>query len=361
MSLTRTNHVDERSTHNDLSIARLADGDWLWTMPFPSVAFARRCYGAALFTLPNMTASKGAVLLANPTTRYCIDLERADELEVNWARSAKMRAPRRARFRLTVDADFDGSLRRLIAHHAAGEGGTWFDEELLRTIERMRAEDEAELGVGATVRLVGLSSASKNGLLGTVVAPAVAHPGGRVRVELLPPPSDEGAATGATGAATATTTAAVVVAVKPPNLELVAPSPRRDKVHHHVFELWDATTGELLALTAGFGVGRAFHDYSMATLVKDKRSAGAVLSKTVAHLLSKCGYGLWYWGFKNPYMAAYDAYGGRQLEREEFNDRWAKLREEEPMMELCDAIAAGLALVAPREEGMVGEVAKEEC
>ena len=124
-----------------------------------------------------------------------------------------------------------------------------------------------------------------------------------------------------------------------------APPPR---VRHHVFELWDANTDELLAVTAGFGVGRAYHDYSMAALVRDKRSAGQVLTKTIAALLQKLGYGLWYWGFKNPYMAQYDRFGGRNIARAEFNDRWDALTAAEPDGGIEDAIAAGAALVAPR-------------
>lgn len=62
---------------------------------------------------------------------------------------------------------------------------------------------------------------------------------------------------------------------------------------HCVFELWDANDGSLLAVTAGYGVGRAFHDYSMCTLRRDHRSAGAVLTRTVAHVLKSCGYTIW--------------------------------------------------------------------
>jgi hypothetical protein len=36
-----------------------------------------------------------------------------------------------------------------------------------------------------------------------------------------------------------------------------------------------------VAVVAGFGVGRVWHDYSMCTLVKDRRSAGSLLTKAV--------------------------------------------------------------------------------
>ena len=69
----------------------------------------------------------------------------------------------------------------------------------------------------------------------------------------------------------------------------------------------------LVAITAGMSVGCCFHDYSMATLVRDKRNLGHVLTKTVADLLKTCGFKIWYWGYKTGYMQQYDHYGGRLL------------------------------------------------
>merc|ERR1719473_2091917 len=59
-------------------------------------------------------------------------------------------------------------------------------------------------------------------------------------------------------------------------------------------------------------------------MIRDTRSAGAVLTKVVGQLLVECGFTLWYWGFKNPYMAEYDGeYGGVQLDNNrEFWPRW---------------------------------------
>jgi len=125
-------------------------------------------------------------------------------------------------------------------------------------------------------------------------------------------------------------------------------SSEQGSVEFHAFELWDAETGELLAVTAGYGLGSAYHDCSMATLVRDGRSAGQVLSKTVAHLLQSCGYGIWYWGYKTAYMEDYDAFGGRNIGRDEFFDRWDRLAVTTPAMTLGSAIMAGnMALVQP--------------
>ena len=53
-------------------------------------------------------------------------------------------------------------------------------------------------------------------------------------------------------------------------------------------------------------IGTNFHDYSMCAFVRDKRNLGHVLTKTVGDLLHKCGFGVWYWGFKVGYMDQYD-------------------------------------------------------
>ena len=122
-------------------------------------------------------------------------------------------------------------------------------------------------------------------------------------------------------------------------------------ISHRVFELWDTTdeaAPELLAVTAGFGVGCCFHDYSMFTLVRDQRSAGSVLTKTVAHALKSCGYSLWYWGYKGDYMEAYDAYGGRDFPRFEFWQRWQEGIATPPTTDVRAFVSTGRALVPPR-------------
>lgn len=105
---------------------------------------------------------------------------------------------------------------------------------------------------------------------------------------------------------------------------------RREAGEIKVFavEMWEKSSGELAAAIMSFSVGDIFHDYSMATLKRDSRSPGAILSKVLGHLLCQAGYSLWYWGFKNSYMADYDeVYGGVQLANREFWPRWKAARE----------------------------------
>lgn len=91
-------------------------------------------------------------------------------------------------------------------------------------------------------------------------------------------------------------------------------------LRHTVFEVWEAD--DLVAVCAGFAVGRAYHDYSMATLRRDPRGIGHIATKAVADLLVKCGYEIWYWGCCLGYMEDYKKYGGRNFPRDEFRDRW---------------------------------------
>ena len=72
-----------------------------------------------------------------------------------------------------------------------------------------------------------------------------------------------------------------------------------------------------------------------------------MLSKTVGHLLSTCGFDFWYWGFKTDYMQHYDKFGGRNIGRGEFFDRWERVVRESPAGGLAETIASGGALVAP--------------
>jgi len=96
------------------------------------------------------------------------------------------------------------------------------------------------------------------------------------------------------------------------------------KLKVYSIELWEKSTGSLAAAIMALSIGDIFHDYTMATMIRDKRSPGAILSKVVGHLLTECGYKLWYWGYKNPYMAEYDAnYGGFLMDsRRDFWPRW---------------------------------------
>lgn len=108
-------------------------------------------------------------------------------------------------------------------------------------------------------------------------------------------------------------------------------------------ELWDKSSGELAAAIMAFSVGDIFHDYTMATMVRDNRSAGAILSKVLGHLLAECGYTLWYWGFKNNYMAEYDEHyaGSLMNSRTEFWPRWRAARRMSNAPDLAKRIPPG--------------------
>ena len=97
---------------------------------------------------------------------------------------------------------------------------------------------------------------------------------------------------------------------------------------HHSFELFEGN--ELVAVTLGYSIGRCYHDYSMATFVRDKRSLGHLLTKAQGHLLKNAGYSIWYFGIKGEYMKEFDSYGGANLDRIEFHRKWMKARAEKP-------------------------------
>merc|ERR1711871_646760 len=90
----------------------------------------------------------------------------------------------------------------------------------------------------------------------------------------------------------------------------------RIPVKQCIFEVWEGDA--LVALVCGFGVGTAYHDYSMATLKRDRRGIGYIATKAVGHLLQKCGYDIWYWGRRVGYFEEFDNCGGRYFNRDEF-------------------------------------------
>eukprot|EP00931_Biecheleriopsis_adriatica_P124559 TRINITY_DN99700_c0_g1_i1.p1 TRINITY_DN99700_c0_g1~~TRINITY_DN99700_c0_g1_i1.p1 ORF type:complete len:397 (-),score=66.70 TRINITY_DN99700_c0_g1_i1:243-1433(-) len=116
-------------------------------------------------------------------------------------------------------------------------------------------------------------------------------------------------------------------------------------------ELWEKRTGKLAAAIMALSLGDIFHDYTTATMLRDSRSPGAILTKVVGHLLREAGYTLWYWGFKNPYMAEYDGqYGGLTLDNQrEFWPRWKRATDISSSGEPCD-----LALHVPKGDSTSG-------
>eukprot|EP00929_Paragymnodinium_shiwhaense_P048049 TRINITY_DN24353_c0_g1_i3.p1 TRINITY_DN24353_c0_g1~~TRINITY_DN24353_c0_g1_i3.p1 ORF type:complete len:395 (-),score=51.72 TRINITY_DN24353_c0_g1_i3:373-1557(-) len=132
---------------------------------------------------------------------------------------------------------------------------------------------------------------------------------------------------------------------------------QRSDIKVYAVELWEKSTGKLAAAIMSFSVGNIFHDYSTVTMLKDNRSAGAILTKVVGHLLKELGYTLWYWGFKNDYMAEYDErYGGMHISNKDFWQRWQAAREgaaksPDAMPDLAQRVPSGegldLALLNP--------------
>ena len=88
--------------------------------------------------------------------------------------------------------------------------------------------------------------------------------------------------------------------------------------------------------------------YTMATLVRDCRSPGTLLTKATGHLLKACGYRIWYWGCKIDYMGEFDGYGGRLFGRAEFWQRWDEARSlAPPERDVEERLRVGEGLVPP--------------
>lgn len=115
----------------------------------------------------------------------------------------------------------------------------------------------------------------------------------------------------------------------------------------YAFELWDKCTKQLAAASFGLAIGSFFHDFSMCCLLKDKRSAGAILSKAIGALLTECGVQVWYWGCKSPYMAEYEAHGAVEVPREDYYQRLRSAVSHQLRRDPADVIAAGEALIQP--------------
>eukprot|EP01069_Polyplicarium_translucidae_P013073 Polyplicarium_translucidae@DN749_c0_g1_i1.p7 len=91
------------------------------------------------------------------------------------------------------------------------------------------------------------------------------------------------------------------------------------------FELWDISTGTepvLAAAIFSYVVGRVACDYSMATFVRDKSSAGHVLTHVVGHALQSSNVAFWYWGFEVDYMRKYATLGARVVDTGAFYALW---------------------------------------
>ena len=296
-----------------------ADGDFLWMNGLdPDVV--REVYICAGFTLPGYVPRPLCAVI-NPARRYCIDL--LHEPRIRWDRNRAFRK-HAGDFAVTVNLQFETSLRALQRYHLASEtgGSTWLTDELLALLVKFWQENDASPvkhcvfefwerrrsnscsgaacdGHKRESPLAGQDCAAADSAAPTLAAPSADNPGcaalrsaRRKRARLCP-----GAGIAFEG------------------LSCPESSPGGA-------ERGGDGGYELVAVCAGFAVGRAYHDYSMATLRKDKRGIGHIASKAVGHILQRCGYEIWYWGSKYGYMADYDSYGGREFERQEFKRRW---------------------------------------
>eukprot|EP00299_Pterocystis_sp_00344_P015403 c7688_g1_i3.p1 GENE.c7688_g1_i3~~c7688_g1_i3.p1 ORF type:complete len:361 (+),score=76.02 c7688_g1_i3:50-1132(+) len=119
-------------------------------------------------------------------------------------------------------------------------------------------------------------------------------------------------------------------------------------VRHHSFELRERSTHKLAAVTVGFSLGSAYHDYSTYTIIRDSRSCGNILSKVVGDTLTKCGYTIWYWGIKANYMKEYDECGGVELNRDKFWNVWSAATQVPSPRNIVQFVENGEALIQPK-------------
>jgi hypothetical protein len=96
-------------------------------------------------------------------------------------------------------------------------------------------------------------------------------------------------------------------------------------------ELIDEAAGAVVAGCCGMAIGSVYHDYTMFTLRQCKDSLGTFLTKLLGEALQRCGYALWYWGFRVEYMADYEKhFGAVNLPRDVFYRRWCAARDVAP-------------------------------
>jgi len=94
---------------------------------------------------------------------------------------------------------------------------------------------------------------------------------------------------------------------------------KRDQVQLYSFSLVEKSSGRTTASSFGFRRGNVFEDFTACTLLRDKRSCGAVLNRVVGALLREAGIALWYWGYEVPYMNEYrKSQGAGEVSRQDF-------------------------------------------
>jgi hypothetical protein len=328
---------------------RTAPDDWLFTSSWDPI-FLEQLLSHGLFTIPDSPKKEVSLfMLPNPLKRYCLDLTLpAPKDRRHYHKSKEMRSSKRSQYRITVNKNFRKSLGHLMKYHNEREHGTWMTIDLIDLFEGMnknvasrvkhwvfelwvlrddtngqsqqksqKEKPKEEKEAIIRVRLVRLKTTSLNGQTGT-----------------------RGQWNSDTGRFTITLdNSGERKNVKLENLEII--------------EEIDASSSKWIlgAVTAGMSVGRAFHDYSMGTMIRDKRMLGHCLTKTVADILVKTGFKIWYWGYKNGYMSKFDHYGGKSFSRSNFWEKWQPLMVAEDLSEkMKSVVSGGKALIMPLEE-----------
>ncbi|CAD7962774.1 unnamed protein product [Amoebophrya sp. A120] len=279
-------------------------GDFLWLVFLDSDPdLVLELYALACFTLPTFLPPPTCFVI-NPEQRFCIDLLQRPNIKADLSSAAanesalalwgKCKMVRRYAkdLRITVNKQFSASLKALQKYHA---GKVVETDQKVSTSGKTENESEGSGGGSSSGTTSTTASSTTN---------AGSTPPTWLNDELMDLLTkfhhDE------------------QERKRTPNT--TGPPAPDDLVEQCVFEFWE--NDELVALCAGFAVGKAYHDYSMATLKRDKRSLGAIASKVVGHLLQKTGFEIWYWGCKIGYMNDYAKYGGRDFGRAEFKKRW---------------------------------------
>ena len=254
-------------------------------------AIILRLYYEGLYTLPFLPEMPQLIFLPNSPNRFCIDLTTPN---VRWDAKRKVRCAAK-NVRLTINAQFRQTLTAIAQYHQARDEKTWLIPTLIDALCDIH------------------NSQSHRGMHCVNRAGVGAQVGGGFS---LPP-------------------------VEPILM---------------CFELWDITGSTLLAATAGFACGTCFHDYTMATLVKSSDSYGTLLTKMVGETLRRCGYRLWYWGMRLGYMLDFErGYGGVDVPRNEFYDKWIACRALPPSADPRDFVSLSPQVIFEVRATAVGE------
>ncbi|ORC90814.1 uncharacterized protein TM35_000072380 [Trypanosoma theileri] len=107
-------------------------------------------------------------------------------------------------------------------------------------------------------------------------------------------------------------------------------------------ELLEKSTSKVMAGCLGYALGSVYHDFTMFTLERSAEGFGTILTKLLGESLQRCGYDLWYWGFRIDYMKQFEGkYGGKIIPKPEFLQRWTQYRDIQPACTVDEYIYSG--------------------